>query len=367
MPSAQVNSASGPTALPMQERAGGRVWAFVALTYAISWTIWIGAIKLGAGVGAGEYVLAFGSAGPALAAMLLSRSRTKSSDVSLRSYLTFAVVSLLAWQIYHLNDELRGIHATARWYVFIIAMLGLLPAWILSGGLSGDTGIRRLLSTFTHPNDFRWPAIAFLFFPTFLLIPAEIVHLLGGALVWPAHRDSSSSVLTFPTVFFLNSFLFAAVLEEPGWRGFLLPRLQDRFSPLITTLLVWVPWSLWHLPLDLSGSIARDWMYYLQVRIVFGLAMALILTWLYNRSGGNLLAIAIFHAGMNSFPFILPYSPKSLPLLLLFAVVVIFTDRMWRRRMPSAIESVQRPGSDAQTQMHQAEREAAEPKRSQPE
>jgi len=59
--------------------------------------------------------------------------------------------------------------------------------------------------------------------------------------------------------------------------------------------------------------------------------MSIILAWLYNRSGGNLLTVAIFHAGMDTFPFVLPYSPISLPLVLVWVVYVIVADKMWQR------------------------------------
>jgi uncharacterized protein len=36
--------------------------------------------------------------------------------------------------------------------------------------------------------------------------------------------------------------------EEPGWRGFVLPRLQPRFGPLGGTLLLGFLWGCWHLP-----------------------------------------------------------------------------------------------------------------------
>lgn len=73
-------------------------------------------------------------------------------------------------------------------------------------------------------------------------------------------------------------------------------------------------------------------MSYLQIRVVFFLSVAIILTWLYYRSGGNLLVVAIFHAAMNTFSFVLPYAPKALGLILVFAAFVIFSGRMWRLR-----------------------------------
>lgn len=328
------------------------------MAFAISWTVWIGALKLGAGVGSGEYILAFGSAGPAIAAIFLSRKGRESIESSgglrLRA-LKFAVVWLLAWPVYLISDRLRGIPVpSGRAYYFLVGALALIPAWVLSGAFEHDSGVRELLRTLVHPRNLRSQATAFLFFPVFLLIPAEIVHLFGGTLVWPQPPRSTWSFLAFAAVFFLSNFLFSAVMEEPGWRGFLLPRLQQRFSPLIATLAVWLPSTIWHIPLDVSGGVARNWFFYLQVRVLFAIPMALILTWLYNRSAANLLSVAIFHASMNTFPFILPYSPKMLGLLILFAIFVVFQDRMWRfnassGRAPQPMQTAVPPAKPAQT------------------
>jgi membrane protease YdiL (CAAX protease family) len=147
------------------------------------------------------------------------------------------------------------------------------------------------------------------------------------------------------TALFLTNLLFTAVLEEPGWRGFLLPRLQQGFAPLLASTMIWLPWALWHAPLDFSGGIGRSWITYLQVRIVFLIPVAIILTWLYNRSGGNLLSVALLHSGMNTFPFVLPYAPKMLGLIFVAAVYGIFAQRMWRRKPQISAQRAQVPAT----------------------
>jgi membrane protease YdiL (CAAX protease family) len=85
------------------------------------------------------------------------------------------------------------------------------------------------------------------------------------------------------------TFAFVAVLgggfEEPGWRGFALPRLQRRHHPVVATLLLGLGWSLWHLPvygLSFLGPMLFVFFY----------------TWLYNQTGSVLLCI-LLHAGFT--------------------------------------------------------------------
>src|SRR5207253_2385170 len=135
---------------------------------------------------------------------------------------------------------------------------------------------------------------------------------------------------------FVRNFLFTAVFEEPGWRGTLLPQLQKKHSPLMASLLVWFPWMLWHAPLDLSGGAAHTLMGWLQIRVIFLIPMTILFTWIYNHSGGSLLCTGLFHAGMNTFPFVLPWSPPMLALVFVWMIWVVIQDRMWRRSAPLA-------------------------------
>jgi hypothetical protein len=57
----------------------------------------------------------------------------------------------------------------------------------------------------------------------------------------------------------------------------------------------------------------------------------ILLTWIYNRSGGSLFLYRLFHAGMNTFRFVLPWSPPMAPVFVWVFCAVIF-DRMWRHK-----------------------------------
>ncbi|SER86879.1 CPBP family intramembrane glutamic endopeptidase [Natrinema salaciae] len=100
--------------------------------------------------------------------------------------------------------------------------------------------------------------------------------------------------------------LLAGLGEEPGWRGFALPRLQERYGPLGATLLLGTVWAVWHLPVFFvdprsSHGIADP--------IVLGgmvllTALGIVLysffyTWLYNHTGSVLL-LMVLHGGFNT-------------------------------------------------------------------
>lgn len=100
--------------------------------------------------------------------------------------------------------------------------------------------------------------------------------------------------------FFAHNFVFFGIGEETGWRGFALPRLQQRFNAFNSSLLLTLPWAAWHWPLFLfrPGYTAMS-----IVEItgwLFSLLMgSVLLTWLFNSSKGSILACAVFHAFVN--------------------------------------------------------------------
>ncbi|HXW89708.1 MAG TPA: type II CAAX endopeptidase family protein [Terriglobales bacterium] len=307
--------------------AGAGVWTYLALAFAFSWIAWLLAIKLHSR----EEFLNFGTAGPAFAAMILSRNAQRDrSSSSLPRAVAFSVLLVFCWATLALHYSWRVSpnfrFVGSAWLLFP----AIFPAWIISAALSKNGGVRCLLQRLVHfPN--RWSAIALLLFPAIQIGPAVLAHLFHQPLTTPDNDGSASIVAAAGAVFFLYNLVFVAVLEEPGWRGLLLDRLQEKWSPLVASLAVWLPWALWHAPLDYFRPVRFSLVMYLELRVATMIPLVIILTWLYNRSGRSIQASAMFHASMNTLPFVLPYYAPGFGLLFVMAGYAIFADRMWRK------------------------------------
>jgi membrane protease YdiL (CAAX protease family) len=131
--------------------------------------------------------------------------------------------------------------------------------------------------------------------------PLLIYLLLILALTWL--RQQPPSFKQLGKIKFLPDLGFAALIfwvvtfgigEETGWRGYALPRLQQRYSPLAATIILWFWWALWHLPL---------FYYTYDQAALFGFlpglfAGAIIFTWLYNKAS-SILIVAVWHGTFN--------------------------------------------------------------------
>ena len=97
--------------------------------------------------------------------------------------------------------------------------------------------------------------------------------------------------------------LVVAVLiigEEIGWRGFLLPYLLQRYSPVTSSLIVGIIWAVWHLPNFLMPGYPHHGLPFSAFAFMT-IAFSMLFTWLHLRTNGSLVVAVIFHAALNLF------------------------------------------------------------------
>lgn len=149
--------------------------------------------------------------------------------------------------------------------------------------------------------------------------------------------------------------LFTGALEEFGWRGFLQPRLQQRHSALVAGLVVGVVWVLWHLRLFYFGAAGYGELPRYALWVV---AAAVVMAWLYNRTGGSVLLVMLFHASNNLPSLTEPAAPvppalEAVPVsgllyggLALGLVAAYGADDLAASRLPDAIPGAPRVVAD---------------------
>jgi membrane protease YdiL (CAAX protease family) len=229
----------------------------------------------------------------------------------------------------------------AMWAIPVAPTYGpFLAAIIVVATTAGRHGLRRLLSQLGRWRaGLRWWLVAVS--PGLLLLLTLAGLWLAGADL-PAAADYSRSDAT-PALAIAGFLLvtFAASLgEEVGWRGYALPHLQRRFSPLAATLILAPMWWLWHLEFFVVDSLPLVAFPGFLVEVT---GIAIVLTWLYNRTGGSIMLVVVWHA-MYNFATVPGVAAVLIPLLVIvLGVVLVILDLGARRRGRSVLGPVREP------------------------
>jgi membrane protease YdiL (CAAX protease family) len=191
------------------------------------------------------------------------------------------------------------------WYPWILALLRgrtsgpnplgpLVAAIIVTATVYGRSGLREFFSRLVRWRvGAKWYAITFAT-PVLLCLIAVAVTLCFVPR-WQISALSIEKMRELPDRF-LFILLFIGLGEEPGWRGFALPQLQAKYSPLTASLILAPLWALWHLPLignEFPWPIVLPF-----VLSVFGATF--MLTWVFNESKGSVLLPMLLHTTVNT-------------------------------------------------------------------
>jgi membrane protease YdiL (CAAX protease family) len=207
---------------------------------------------------------------------------------------------------------------------------------------SGRAGLRHLIARFLPVRvPTAWLLGAISLAPLCFTFSAAVVRVFTG--VWPGF-----SLAYLTPQFILGILALGGPLnEELGWRGFALPRLLQRRSPLAASVGLGTAWAFWHLLLFFVPGATQHGVPLVNFVIVV-VCFSIFMTAAHLRSRGSLLIAVLFHTSVNASLGMWHFAPNApthscerwvsfqivflclmLPWILLAGVIVFCGRRSW--------------------------------------
>lgn len=172
-----------------------------------------------------------------------------------------------------------------------------------------------------------WPWYLAAFLNAVILVTGFVVCLALSDVFpffkvsWPA--DVTLIAVVVATLIQAPNTLF----EELGWRGYLLPGLQNRFDALKASLIVGIIWVFWHLPywLSMSDNYRFGGLMFL-LNALYIVPLSILLAWLVNNTGGSVLMAWLVHLSSNVAGTFIPFlaEPDATPGRYLLTIVLVW-------------------------------------------
>ncbi|MCE7043181.1 CPBP family intramembrane glutamic endopeptidase [Dyadobacter sp. CY312] len=198
-----------------------------------------------------------------------------------------------------------GSHENANYIFMVLFFLGVygptLASIIVTAATGGVNSVNTLVKKYTI-----WQASSKIYILIFalpiliMLIGIGIFHL-SAKPVGPFSLPKLGSVL-----WLVGSGLFAGPLgEELGWRGYLLPKLQERYSSFKCGVLIGLVWFCWHIPLFFApvGALVANGditVLYVSVYLIATMCLSFLFTYLSNITQGSVFVAILTHLSINS-------------------------------------------------------------------
>lgn len=175
-----------------------------------------------------------------------------------------------------------------------------LTALVFTAVSKGRNGIYELfVSQTVRKTAFKWLLLSLFGLP----VLAGLAVLTSLNFEVTAFDLRSTQLMPQLLVIFL-----IAIGEEYGWRGYLLPRLLNRFSVFNSSLILGLIWGFWHFPGYLIGTGVPEQMSFL-VFLFWVVLGTLFISWIYYCTRSVLTAI-LAHMGANAAFNYLPILPE---------------------------------------------------------
>lgn len=313
--------------------------SYLIITFLITWLFWFTPMIISLPKDIILGIILIGGFGPAIAAFILlhfhSGIKIKIESKSLFwifSVIAILIISLAFFFVKNGNSDAWGRNfwngLNELSVLGVILLLASCFFWGLMMSNSKKLNLREnyLKSFLFDSSKLKWYAFAVLFYP--------ILYALG--YVFGKLFSFETSVYFFnPDPYFLLAFLltffFTGAPEEFGWRGFFQKELQKKYNPLITSILIALVWSTWHIPLHYNGFYSHDFDFL--DRFLVSFQLGLLFTWCYNKSGYSILTVMILHTMNNNVGKIFgsSYYP-AMTLGIIIVLIFIIDNKMWKRK-----------------------------------
>ena len=225
--------------------------------------------------------------------------------------LYFVLTFVITWGI--LIPTLSAVPEDRQTLFYILAAFGpflsaVITIWMSKGRTALCQWLRQVFRL-------RIPVILYLAGAFFLPFVIGVLHyglyrVLGGEF------DFSTAL---PWYLYLNNLLLVTLLfggnEEPGWRGFALTALLERFHPMLAALILGTIHAAWHLPLLSQYGTTFGW-YLFNI-----IPLTVVLNWFYLKSRKSVVPVMLLHASTNVIGNLIPTSMVVLDGLGTFTVL----------------------------------------------
>jgi membrane protease YdiL (CAAX protease family) len=188
----------------------------------------------------------------------------------------------------------------------------------------------------------RWYAATLLTVPALTGLAALLDIVLGGGGGTPEAllRFLPRPLAVVP--FALSTLVVGPLPEELAWRGYGLDRLQERLSPVASSLVVGAVWTIWHIPLfGIAGTYQQGlgvgtqafWLYLLDK-----VPQSVLMTWIYNNPQRSTQSAVLFHTMVNLVGELFELEPRAeVFYIALWYIVAGLVAALWGARDVEAI------------------------------
>jgi len=220
----------------------------------------------------------------------LNRAQLRNSRIAMFFLIAYAI-SWTAW-IALFAQHFSPFAWPGRW-LYLAAVLAPHGAALVSSAVEGGRAeLGAFYRRIARRVPFRWAIVA-------ICVP-PIIYLMRDAVSVGFHLPHDSFFHRPPrsvTALLLGQ-LAVVIGEEPGWRGFALPRLLGRFGPITGTLILGIAWAFWHLPLFIITGTPQYGTGFLPFALEL-MAWSMVMTLIMMHARGSVVAAMLFHASAN--------------------------------------------------------------------